>query len=105
MMKSRKKKAAKKSAKKESKDSRKGSKKGSKKGGGLKGKKLCISGTLNMPRKEIISKIEAAGGKVVAKISGNVDILVAGEKTGSKVDEAEGMGITIWSEEDLVAAL
>ncbi len=65
------------------------------------GKSFCITGSLSRPRKEIALAIKNAGGKVVGSVSGNLDILVAGEKAGSKLAKAESLNVEVWSEEKL----
>jgi DNA ligase (NAD+) len=37
----------------------------------------------------------------VGSVSSNLDILVAGEKAGSKLAKAESLGVTVWSEDQL----
>ena len=66
---------------------------------------FCITGSHSKPRKEIGLAIKNAGGKVVSSVSGNLNILVAGEKAGSKLIKAEGLGIEIWNEEKLFSQL
>ena len=63
------------------------------------GMTFCVTGTLSEPRKSIQSRIKAAGGKVVGSVSGNLSVLVAGENAGSKLAKAEGLGVTVWSED------
>ena len=65
------------------------------------GKSFCITGSLSRPRKEIALAIKNAGGKVVGSVSGNLDVLVAGEKAGSKLAKAETLGVEVWTEDDL----
>mgnify|MGYP003683262077 FL=1 len=69
--------------------------------GKFDGKTFCITGSLTRPRKEIASVIKNAGGKVVGSVSGSLDILVAGEKAGSKLAKAQSLNVEIWSEEKL----
>jgi len=69
------------------------------------GKSFCITGSLSRPRKEIALAIKNAGGKVVGSVSGNLDILVAGEKAGSKLAKAESLGIEVWVEEELFSQI
>ena len=69
--------------------------------GKLIGQTFCVTGTLSMPRKEIQEMIKSAGGKVVGSVSKSLDVLVAGEKAGSKLTKAQNFGVTIWSEADL----
>ena len=63
------------------------------------GMTFCVTGTLSEPRKSIQSRIKSAGGKVVGSVSGNLSVLVAGENAGSKLAKAEGLGVTVWTEE------
>ena len=69
------------------------------------GQSFCITGSLSKPRKEIALAIKNAGGKVVGSVSGNLNVLVAGEKAGSKLAKAQGLGVIIWSEEELFSKL
>jgi len=85
---------------------KKSSTKGKKGGGGsLKGKKVALTGTLSAKRNDIIAQIVAAGGQVATGVSKNTDIVVAGADAGSKLDKAESLGLTVWSEADLQKAL
>ena len=45
--------------------------------------------------------IKAAGGKVVSSVSGKLDFLVAGEASGSKLDKANRLSVTVLSESEL----
>ena len=67
----------------------------------MAGKTICITGSLSRPRKEIALAIKNAGGKVVGSVSSNLDVLVAGEKAGSKLSKAESLGVEIWTENAL----
>tara|TARA_B110000444_G_scaffold211181_1_gene206905 strand:+ start:19859 stop:21877 length:2019 start_codon:yes stop_codon:yes gene_type:complete len=69
--------------------------------GKFDGKTFCITGSLTRPRKEITLAIKNAGGKVVASVSGSLDILIAGEKAGSKLAKSQALEIEIWTEEQL----
>eukprot|EP00300_Choanocystis_sp_HF-7_P006189 c14540_g1_i1.p1 GENE.c14540_g1_i1~~c14540_g1_i1.p1 ORF type:complete len:318 (-),score=79.93 c14540_g1_i1:93-1019(-) len=71
----------------------------------VEGKKIAITGTLSMKRAELKDLIEAAGGKVMAKVSKNTDIVVVGEDAGEKLTQAEDLGLTIWTEDEIVASL
>jgi DNA ligase (NAD+) len=73
--------------------------------GVLDGQSFCITGSLSRPRKEIALAIKNAGGKVVGSVSGNLDVLVAGEKAGSKLAKAQSLGVSVWSEEDLFSKI
>jgi len=74
-------------------------------GGNLSGKTLCLTGSLARPRKEVQLAIKNAGGKVVSSVSAKLDILVVGEKAGSKLAKAESLQILIWSEEQLFSQI
>ena len=71
--------------------------------GPLTGKTLVLTGTLpTLTRPEAAKIIEAAGGKVTSSVSKATDYLVAGEKAGSKLTKAEGLGIAILTEAELL---
>lgn len=74
-------------------------------GGNLTGKTFCLTGSLTRPRKEVQLAIKNAGGKVVGSVSAKLDILVAGEKAGSKLAKAESLQVKIWSEEQLFSQI
>ena len=67
----------------------------------LNGETFCITGTLSRPRKEIALSIKAQGGKVVSSVSGNLDFLVSGGSSGSKMDKATRLGVKIIGEDEL----
>ncbi|HSM80876.1 MAG TPA: NAD-dependent DNA ligase LigA [Nodosilinea sp.] len=72
--------------------------------GPLAGKTLVLTGTLpSLTRPEATAIIEAAGGKVTSSVSKATDYLVAGEKAGSKLTKAEGLGVAILTEAELLA--
>jgi DNA ligase (NAD+) len=56
---------------------------------------ICITGTFDISRNEIKSKLEKRGAKVVDSISSSTTILLAGEKAGSKLDKAKKNSIKI----------
>jgi DNA ligase (NAD+) len=62
--------------------------------------KFLITGSFeSFSRDELKKVITDNGGKILSSISNNVDVLVAGEKAGSKLTKAEELGITVWNEE------
>ena len=69
--------------------------------GPLEGQTFCITGTLSRPRKEIALSIKSMGGKVVSSVSGKLDFLVAGDSSGSKLDKANRMGVSVLNEIEL----
>ena len=70
----------------------------------LAGKTFVLTGTLpHMTRNEARARIEAAGGRVTAAVSGKTDYVVAGDKPGSKRRKAEEQGVAVIDEDGLVA--
>jgi DNA ligase (NAD+) len=70
----------------------------------LAGKTILFTGTLTkMGRKEAQAKAETAGAKNISAVSGNLDILVAGEKAGSKLKKALALGtVQILTEDEFL---
>ncbi len=65
-------------------------------------KKFVITGSFeNYSRDEIKEIIESKGGHTVTSVSKNTDIVIAGDKAGSKYDKAKSLDIMIWNEEEL----
>ncbi len=64
-------------------------------------KRFCITGSFNISRDKIVEKIEAQGGIFVSSVSKKLDLLIAGEKAGSKLKKAQDLGIKILTQEDL----
>jgi DNA ligase (NAD+) len=71
----------------------------------LAGQTFVLTGTLGMPRSQVKSRIEAAGGKVVGSVSKRTSYLVAGESPGSKLRRAEELGVPVLDEAGLEALL
>ena len=70
--------------------------------GPLSGKTFVITGTLpSMSREGAKKLIEDNGGKVTSSVSEKTGFLVAGEKAGSKLQDANRYGVRILSEADL----
>ncbi len=67
----------------------------------LSGKTFVITGTLSRPRDQIKAELEALGAKVAGSISKRTDYLIAGEKAGSKLSKASGLGISVLDEAGL----
>jgi len=64
---------------------------------------FVLTGTLeNYTRDEASKIIESFGGKTTTSVTKNTDIVLAGEKSGSKYQKAKDLGITIWTEEEFV---
>lgn len=75
--------------------------------GPLSGKTILFTGTLQqMGRKEAETLAANAGAKNISAVSGNLDILVVGEKAGSKLKKAQSLGtVEILSEEEFLARI
>ncbi len=65
----------------------------------LVGKTVVLTGTLQtMTRDEAKDLIRLAGGVVSGSVSKKTDFVVAGEKAGTKADDARTLGVTILTE-------
>jgi DNA ligase (NAD+) len=74
--------------------------------GPLAGKVFVLTGTLTgRTRDEAAAQIEKAGGKVTSSVSKKTTAVIAGEDPGSKLEKARGLGVPVWGEEQLDAAL
>ena len=70
------------------------------------GKTVVLTGTLSqLTRGEAKKRLEALGARVSGSVSKKTDLLVAGEKAGSKLTKAEGLGIEILDEDAFLALL
>ncbi|MGE4619530.1 MAG: NAD-dependent DNA ligase LigA [Planctomycetota bacterium] len=71
--------------------------------GPLSGLTVVITGTLpNLGRDETKALVLAGGGKVTGSVSKSTDLLLAGEKAGSKLQKAEKLGIEVIDEAELL---
>jgi len=70
----------------------------------LSGKTILFTGTLHqLKRKEAQLMAEKAGAKNISAVSSNLNILVAGEKAGSKLTKAEKLGtVRVMTEEEFL---
>lgn len=71
------------------------------------GKSMLFTGSLQqMSRKEAQEKAKAAGARIVSAVSGKLDILVVGEKPGSKLKKANALEtVTVMTEAEFLAEL
>lgn len=66
----------------------------------LAGQAWCVTGTLHsMKRSEAEAKLESLGATIVKGVSKKTTALLAGEKAGSKLAKAEGLGISVYTED------
>ena len=65
---------------------------------------FVLTGTLSqMGRNDAKAKLQALGAKVSGSVSAKTHFLVAGEKSGSKLTKAQDLGVTVMTEDELVA--
>lgn len=73
----------------------------------LSGKTIVITGALSRPRSEVEKAIKAAGGKTASAVSAQTFAVVTDDpaSASSKMKKARELGVLVWSEADLAAAL
>lgn len=72
----------------------------------LKDQIFVLTGSLSqLTRDEARDQLEALGAKVTSSVSKNTQVVVAGEKAGSKLTKAQSLGITVWDEAKLLEVL
>ena len=70
------------------------------------GKVFVITGSFEQwERKSLTEELEHRGAKVTSALSKKTDVLIAGEKAGSKLKKGESLGIEIWDETQLMKSL
>lgn len=75
-------------------------------GGFITGKSFVITGSFTfMSRDELNSKLKSLGGESKTSVSKNTDMLIMGEKAGSKLKKATELGIKIIGEDELRSLL
>jgi DNA ligase (NAD+) len=74
--------------------------------GALAGKAIVLTGTLpELTREQATELILSAGGRVTGSVSRKTDYLVAGESPGSKLAQAERLGVAVLDEDGLKGLL
>jgi DNA ligase (NAD+) len=74
--------------------------------GRLAGKTFVLTGTLpSLTREQATEMITGAGGRVTGSVSRKTDYVVAGESAGSKLAQAERLGVQVTGEDGLRALL
>jgi DNA ligase (NAD+) len=70
------------------------------------GKTVVLTGTLSsMSRNEATQFLEMLGATVTGSVSKKTDMVIAGEKAGSKLDKAQKLGILVLDEQTFLAML
>ena len=70
------------------------------------GKTIVLTGSLDLwDRKSLQDLLESQGAKVVGSVSSKTDIVIAGNKAGSKLIKAQELGIEVWDQSQLSKAL
>ena len=74
--------------------------------GVFSGKNVVITGTLaGMGRSEAAELVRRHGGNIQSGVGKSTDILIAGEKAGSKLEKARTLSTTVLSQEEFLAML
>jgi len=72
----------------------------------LNGKRVVLTGTLTRYTRDAAKEIlERMGARPQGSVSAKTDIVIAGAAAGSKLTDAQKLGITIWDEEDFENAI
>ena len=66
----------------------------------LSNKVVAVTGTLTVPRNDIKNIVESLGGIFTNNVSSKTDILIYGDKSGSKLKQAEKLHITTFTEQE-----
>ena len=72
----------------------------------LTGQIWVLTDSLNtMARDEAKAKLQQLGAKVSGSVSKKTTVVVAGAEAGSKLADAQKLGVTVWDEQQLIALL
>lgn len=75
-------------------------------GGVLAGKVVVVTGTLTaMTREEAIARLKGMGAKVTDSVSRKTDLVIVGEKAGSKLEKAKTLDINVLDEKGFLMLL
>ncbi|MFR0580887.1 NAD-dependent DNA ligase LigA [Limosilactobacillus mucosae] len=70
------------------------------------GKRVVLTGKLNeMTRDQAKQWLEERGANVTGSVSKKTDLVIAGEKAGSKLTKAQDLGIEVWNESRFAQAM
>ncbi|MCL2062232.1 MAG: NAD-dependent DNA ligase LigA [Firmicutes bacterium] len=59
------------------------------------GKKVVLTGTLSMPRRQAADLLESLGAEISGSVSKDTALVIAGEDAGAKLEKAKKLGIRI----------
>lgn len=72
----------------------------------FKDKKIVLTGTLHqMTRNQAKKRIESLGAKITSAVSSKTDLLIAGDKAGSKLTKAKALGVEVMDETGFIKFL
>ena len=71
----------------------------------LTGITVVLTGTLSQPRSLYQAQLKACGAKVASAVSNKTDYLIAGEAAGTKLAQAQRLGVPILDEAGLLSLL
>jgi DNA ligase (NAD+) len=71
----------------------------------MDGKIVVLTGSIGMGKSEAKEILENFGAKVSGSVSKNTDLVIYGEKAGSKKTKAEGLGIELIDEEGFLVLI
>ena len=70
----------------------------------LQGMRICVTGKLSqMTRDDAHSMIVRSGGVPASSVSKSTNVLVVGDKPGSKLAKASNLNIEVWGEADFIS--
>jgi DNA ligase (NAD+) len=70
------------------------------------GKVVVLTGTLQaLTRAEAKARLQAQGAKVTGSVSASTDYLIAGTEAGSKLKEAQRLGVVVLGEDELLGKI
>ena len=70
------------------------------------GKRVVLTGKLNeMTRDQAKQWLEERGASVTGSVSKKTDLVIAGEKAGSKLTKAQDLGVEVWNESRFAQAM
>lgn len=69
----------------------------------LTGKTVVLTGTLSrFTRPRLTEALRQLGANVAGSVSKKTDLVIAGQESGSKLEKARELGITVWDEAELL---